>query len=295
MYDAVLAMIEKIFGGGSSASTAADMFLNTASGSQFSNLWVNTVMPIYENYLVPFGLCILVIMFFYALVDKMATTEITFEVIGGMICKLCLLAAFMEAALTLAYSIIQATDLTVKLMSQESFANAGAASSAQSAALTALFGTTDPRADKWTGMFAGILEAFDCIGAILALFLPWLVMYVCEALIKVITLTREIEICARAAFMPVALGDSYNGLTSGGARFLKSFLAVCLQGVLIVVVLLVADGLSTEYLKDITSGGSVSGFNGVMGLVIMPIVYRIAATGLILKSMPLAKEVCGVG
>ncbi len=308
MFDLVKDMIEKIFGGGATKSVADSVFINTSS-ADFQSVW-NTVETIYENFLVPFGICILLFMFFYSLLDKMATTEVSFEVIGKMLCKLFLLFALMETALTLANGIVIFADKIIHILpnavnlrqvncifcglkqaTAEYCSSCGGklpGSNVVGTVVKVFYGTSNP---SWDGWLAGIEEALDSVVPLLALVLPWLVTIICEVLIKIIVLTREIEIYARAAFMPVALGDSYNGLTSGGARYVKSFLAVCLQGALIVVIMLLADSMSEAYLVNVSANGS--GLDKAMGLVIMPIVYRIASVGLILKSMPLAKEICG--
>lgn len=287
-FNLVKAMVEAVFGGDSTKTTAQSVFMNLSSpSSQFHTVWA-TVENIYNQYLVPFVFCILLFMFFYALVDKMSTTELSFEVVGGMVCKLMLLCAFAEVSLTLAKYIIQIADGVIDLLAN--YANTGAAGAQVVDSVLALL---YPNGTSWDGWLAGIYEVLDSIVPVLALIIPWLVTLICEAIVKIVTLTREIEIYTRAAFLPVALGDSYNGVTSGGARFLKNFLAVCLQGALIVVILIIADAMSAAYITNISVSGS--GIDAIMGVVIMPIIYRVAATGLILKSMPLAKEICGVG
>lgn len=288
-YNLVKAMVEAVFGGVSTKTTANSMLIDfaDADGNIIHSTW-STVEYIYNQYLVPFVFCILLFMFFYALVEKMSTTEITFEVVGGMVCKLLLLCAFAEVSLTLAGYIIRIADGVVELLAAYADADSGGAQIVNDV-LAVLY----PNGTNWEGWLAGIYEVLDSIVPILMLIIPWLVTLVCETITSIVTLTREIEIFTRAAFLPVALGDSYNGITSGGARYLKNFLAVCLQGALIVVILCIADDMSAKYIADVVVGGS--GIDKLMGIVIMPIIYRIAATGLILKSMPLAKEVCGVG
>jgi hypothetical protein len=134
----------------------------------------------------------------------------------------------------------------------------------------------------------------SCGIAIILMLIPWLVTLICEVVIKIVVLTREIEILVRSAFLPVAIGDSYNGMSSGAVRYIKSFVAVCLQGALIIVILRIADSMSLDYLTNVGADG-YSGIDAAMAMIVMPTVYRIASAGLVLKSLPLAKEICGVG
>lgn len=306
----VQSMIMKIFSGGQTQSVIDTVLIDT-TGTSFTGIWSN-ITHIYQQFLVPFGLAILIFMFFFCLMEKMSTTEVSFSVIGKMVCQFLLLAAFLEIALDVALAITHFSNILSRGIAgvvtivkttceacgkevpidefcSECLAPLGN-SDVVSKVLEAFYGTPTPH---WSGFLAG-LDAFrESFIPIIVLFVPWLVTIICEVLIKCIMLTRQIEIFVRAAFLPVALGDGYNGLHSSGFRYAKTFLAICLQGSLIIIILSISDVLSSSYLLDVING-TFLGVDGVMSIVIMPIIYRIAATGLIMKSFPLAKEICGV-
>lgn len=310
MLELVQSMIAKIFSGGQTQSVIDTVLIDT-TGTSFTSIW-SSVSHMYQQYLVPFGLAILIFMFFFSLMEKMSTTEVSFSIIGKMVCQFLLLAAFMEIALDVALAITHFSNILsrgiagVVMIVKTKCPACGAQVPIDeycSACLAPLsdtsiigvvtemfYGTPTPH---WSGFLAGLDEFRESFIPIIILFVPWLVTIICEVLIKCIMLTRQIEIFVRAAFLPVALGDGYNGLHSSGFRYAKSFLAICLQGSLIIIVLSISDVLSSSYLLNVQQG-TFLGVDGVMSLVIMPIIYRIAATGLIMKSFPLAKEICGV-
>ena len=285
MFDMIKAMVEKVFGG-SSSTAIADSVLISLTDKTNADAWT-MINGIYDKYLVPFGLCILMFMFFYALMDKYSVEGLSFEVVGKMLIKLLLLAGFMETGLTIAKEILDLMALVITQMKAD--VKDVTTTNAVSKVLTIFFGSDSP---SWDGLFDWILELNDCLLPLLMLLVPWLVTLVCEVLIQVVTLTRQVEIFVRAAFLPVALGDSYNGLSSGAVRYLKSFLAVCLQGAMIIVIVRIADMMSASYLLNLPNANAI---NTIMGVIVKPVIFRVAACGLVLKSMPLAKEVCGVG
>lgn len=284
MFDLVKQMINKVFGDGASKAVADSVYFQV---NESGEVW-SFVSNIYDKYLVPIGFCILVFMFFYALTEKLSAEGFTFETAGKMIIKLLIFCGFMEIGLQLALGLLNISNAVIQGINQDDFA-AAASKEAVDNVLITLFGTTNPNFD---GFWGTIAEFVMCGVAMVIMLLPWLVTLICEALINIIILTREIEIFARAAFMPVAIGDSYNGMSSGAVRYIKSFLAVCLQGALIVVILRISSEMSMQYLIE-NMDADWTGLDATMSLVIMPIIFKIASAGLILKSLPLAKEICG--
>ena len=117
------------------------------------------------------------------------------------------------------------------------------------------------------------------------LIFPWVLNNILLLYIQVQVYMRMIELFIRAFFAPLALGDMYSGGPNPtGMRYLRSFLACALQGVIIIgklsVYRMVGSGIS-----------STDGFFGFAGnLAILA-----AAAGFIGKSSSFAKEICGVG
>lgn len=117
------------------------------------------------------------------------------------------------------------------------------------------------------------------------LIFPWVLNNILLLYIQVQVYMRMIELFVRAFFAPLALGDMYSGGPNPtGMRYLRSFLACALQGVIII---------GTLYVYRMVGSGisSTDGFFGFAGnLAILA-----AAAGFIGKSSSFAKEICGVG
>jgi len=123
------------------------------------------------------------------------------------------------------------------------------------------------------------------VGGWLQLSIPWVLNNILLLYIQVQVYMRMIELFVRAFFSPLALGDMYSGGPNPtGMRYLRSFLACALQGVIII---------GTLYVYRMVGSGisSTDGFFGFAGnLAILA-----AAAGFIGKSSSFAKEICGIG
>lgn len=120
------------------------------------------------------------------------------------------------------------------------------------------------------------------------LILPWAGSWVLSLCVKIICYTRLIEIYIRAAFAPIAFTDFFhNGFQGAGWRFLKSFLAVCLQG----AVILCIGAIFTALMPVVFNLSGDTEFFPAMGRYLAILA---AAVMLMLKSLSLTKEFLGV-
>lgn len=118
----------------------------------------------------------------------------------------------------------------------------------------------------------------------ISLFIASLAVKICYLYIQVVCYSRLIELYARAFLAPIAIADCYaSGPNPTGIRYLRSFLAVCLQGVVIVAVMICFRLLSGAIATEASHG------------IIGNIVLIFAVVGFIGKSGSFAKELCGVG
>ena len=85
----------------------------------------------------------------------------------------------------------------------------------------------------------------------IALLIPALISYLMKIAVAVICYSRIAEIYVRVVFTPVALSDVFHGgMQSSGWRFLKSFLAICLQGATIIVIAIIYGQLMAALLQN---------------------------------------------
>lgn len=129
-------------------------------------------------------------------------------------------------------------------------------------------------------------------GQALPLLVPYFGSFIVTILIKVTCWSRVVEIVVRSMMAPIAMADIYSGGTnSNGFRYLRKYLAVCLQGAFIVATL-----IGSAFVKGtILGGGSVSSlteFTTTYALSLLVFSFSIAA--LLTKSQGWANDLCGV-
>lgn len=132
----------------------------------------------------------------------------------------------------------------------------------------------------------GLLKTLADIIMFVYLLIPWLLSWLMRLAISLICYSRVIEIYVRAVMAPIALSDFYHGgLQSTGWKFLKSFLAVSLQGATILIISIIFSLMinvitTADASHPMTFIGSYLAFYG-------------SAVMLMFKSLPLTKELVG--
>ena len=123
----------------------------------------------------------------------------------------------------------------------------------------------------------------------IALLIPALISFLMRIAVSVICYSRIAEIYVRAVFTPVALSDVFHGgLQSGGWRYMKSFMAICLQGATIIVIAIIYGQLMSALLQNYAQDGSFWAFYSIS------IAVQASSIALMFKSLNLTKEIMGV-
>lgn len=79
------------------------------------------------------------------------------------------------------------------------------------------------------------------LGMIIQWFLPWVFAWISKMICIVICWGRMIELSVRAVTAPISMADIFqDGTHSGGFRYLRKFLGVCLQAAVIMIVIQVS-------------------------------------------------------
>ena len=122
------------------------------------------------------------------------------------------------------------------------------------------------------------------------LLLPWVGQWIMKLCISVICYTRVVEIYFRATFAPIALADFFHsGLQGSGWRFLKSFLAVCLQGGTILVIAILFSALTAQHITNVDQV-----VKDLIPFIGVYLAFGASAVMLMFKSLSLTKELVGV-
>lgn len=132
----------------------------------------------------------------------------------------------------------------------------------------------------------GILKIFEGVIVFIWLLIPWALSWVMGLCVKVIMYSRVIEIYVKTVFSPIALADFYQGgLQSAGFKFLRGFLALAIQGAIIIVIVAIYSALFTVVVP--TAGTNFFAFIGLY------LAFLASAIMLMFKSLSVAKELTG--
>lgn len=138
-----------------------------------------------------------------------------------------------------------------------------------------------------SGFFGWMPDIFVKGFLIIFLLLPWLISWAMGLVVSIICYSRMIEIYFRATFAPLAVTDFFHsGLQSAGWRYLKNFLAVCLQGAAILVIAIIYSKLMETMSVDETE---------LFKFIGKYLAFYASAIMLMLKSLSLTKEIVGTG
>lgn len=252
---------------------------NLFSSSGNYSAAVNLVEDLYFTVIQPIALMLMIIYFLLALVDKMTSENFTWEQMGKQMCMF--LASF--------YLINHGFEI-LELLFQLGLSLTNQINTLVDGSLDPTDGTS--RVESVINTFKETINVPNFLKDIclfVYLLIPWALSWIMALVVKIICYTRVIEIYARAAFAPIALSDFFHsGFQGAGWRFLKSFLAVCLQGALILVINAIYSTLFDVIAGSVDTKLSLFAFLGVY-LAVMA-----SACMLMFKSLSLSKELLGV-
>ncbi len=229
----------------------------------------NTIMPI--------GVMMLFVYFMIALMDKLSSETFTWE------------QFFRQLAMVLAAKFLMEHGFQIL----ETLFGIGLAITAKvSAVSNPDMGQVDIQAQTLirdflsAANFTGVFKIFGELLLMLYLIIPWALSFLMRLAISIICYSRVVEIYARASLAPIALSDFFqSGLQGAGWRFLKNFLASCIQGAMILVIAIVFSHLyAAVVISDSTNMITLAG---------KYLAFYASAVMLMFKSLPLARELVG--
>ncbi len=277
MNDVLRSMLEQAFGSGLFDGVTDILTMNPQT--KFPTAW-SIMTTVYDNVMVPLGIGIMLIWFVCAFLEKTTHEDFTFE------------KWFFEFGKLVAcqYLIIHGLELLAVFMS----VGIALFNKIQALGVGSLTNPTNLSHTAWhiiTGK-----DWDENLGVLMALFymaifvLPWVGAIIGNTIIKVIAYSRLFELFLRGAMAPLALSDFFGqGMQGSGFKFLKSFFAVAIQGIVIYVILLLLSVIMLDVLAAYVSND--------MGLFSFLGIYfgvYFAAISLILKSLSFSKELVGV-
>lgn len=135
---------------------------------------------------------------------------------------------------------------------------------------------------------SGITGVFLCIGFVLQLILPFVVIWVCSLVTTLVVWSRAIEIGVRGALAPLGMADLFTEGTKGaGFRYLKKYLAVLLQGAIIMLILFCYQAINA----GLTSGAASM---EPIKVAFSQCTVSLTVMSMLLKTQNLANDLVGV-
>lgn len=273
LFNGLYSWIDGGFGGGLFADINKTLsFSNQAFAGQ---LW-SIITTIYNNLILPFAVALMVLWFLIALMEKVSEQNFSFEVFVRMFIKYVFAYFLMRNGLNIMEALIGVGGSLVNKFGEMAESNITLA-----ADLKALV-----EQDANGNAFAGILSA---LGWYMQLMLPCLFAWIMKMVVNVIAYGRLLELSVKAMFAPIPMADMFSdGNNTTGIRYIKSFLATCLQGVVIAAIAFAYSTMASGFY-----GGAAS-LSNVFSALGLYLIGGMAAIMLIAKSQQLAKEIVGV-
>jgi len=258
--------------------------INLFSTSGDYSVAIKTVTKINQNVIQPVAVMLLFIYFMLAVVDKMSSENFTWEQLWRQMAMLLAAKFLIEHGfeiLELLFEVGMSVASKVELAISASLLDDPDAMVTNENAKKLIEGFKD-------GLkLSGIMQVFESMILFIYLLIPWLFSWIMRLCVSIICYSRVIEIYARATFAPIALSDFFHsGMQGGGWRFLKNFLAVSLQGAMLLVIAAIFSALFKQLVVD---EQNLFAFIGTY------LAFFASAIMLMFKSLSLTKEIIGTG
>lgn len=279
----------------------ADMLAVTVSegetrigGRQINGMWgiVSTINNTAQSY----ATMILVVTFGIGLFNTIVTQQVNIELV---IKKYLMLAACI-------FLVTQSMDISLAFCGLgNSLASKVSAASADSTDIAALKETMTDECNQevpanahwWDHILIKIENnVVTPFAYCLALFIPYVVHWICWLLVQIKCIARGVEVIALSALSPFAccmIQDGHSNFGNGSAaRLFKNVAAVALQGVIIIVAMQVSSSLSVGAFDALIQGGfSASELGNAAWTSCMA---GVAACALSMQSLSIAQKVLGL-
>ncbi len=278
-------MIKDICGQDLLASVTKVLSYDVFVDSRFAGA-IGIVKKISEEIIVPVAIMLVCMYFLINIVDKFSSDNFTWEQLGRLLVGFLIGVFLIENSFEILEQLFKLGDILVDKL----------ATLAQK-----------PDFTEWSETGLNLYKEqkenqnffMDWIWDIIMIpvfIFPWLFSWIMRLAVKIICYSRLIEILVRTAFAPIALSDFFHhGLNGGGWRFLKNFLAVCLQGVLIVAICCLFNSIVNGLVADEMNGGMLDWLGGIMTFLGVWLTVYASALMLMFRSLSLSKEIVGTG
>jgi len=231
----IQSMIDSIFGN--------ELYISIKDAVLFNVDGAWTILSdIYDRAILPVGYSLLVLYFLIELMEKTTHENLNFEHFLRLFIKLIVGKILMDNAIDVLAGLLAIGNSLATAISEKfggGFLDGSDNANSQIVNITLLKES------------ASDLNLFESIGVWARLITPQLANMVVLAMAKVVCWSRSIEIVVRAMLAPIAMPDIFSEGTRGhGFRYLKRFLAVSLQGVIILAIVIAMNQLNIQVINE---------------------------------------------
>lgn len=289
MFDGVIeAELEAICGADMFNSVINILTMNPgdASNRALYKVWTLSC-NIHESIIIPVATMLMLIYFIIGLVDKMTSENFTWEQLFRQMCMLLVSYFLIDHALDL-MALFYSVGLTFvneidAFMDANGFGNKSDTTYVDDAKKL-----LDEYQEKLFGDGA-IGNFFAGFVVMIFMFIPFIAAWGVKIAVIIICYTRLIELFLRTIFAPVALADFFHqGFQGAGWRYLKNYLAVSLQGAVILCIAMLFSALISVTAPN--DGGL-----DIFGYIGMVLAFTFSGAALMFKSLSFTKELLGTG
>lgn len=232
-----------------------------------------TVVRLLYNTIMPVGAMLMFVYFIASLVDKASSENFTWEQFWRQLAMLLAAKFLMEHGLEILELLFGIGMSLAAMINNVGLTQMAPATYDAEAMIQAWLDNMD----WWKWLEPIILTIY--------LLIPWALSWVMGLCVNIICWSRVAEIYARVVFTPIALADFFNnGMNGSGWKSLKSFLAVCLQGPMILAIAIL---FSRLFASIMVNSMDIFAFLGAY------VAFYAASIMLMFKSLSLTKELVG--
>lgn len=251
----------------------------------YQKLW-NISTGVADDIFVPVAALFVVIYFFITITDKVSFEQLSFEQVMKELIKLIAGLYLVTNSCNIMVGCINVGNGLLKQVSNY-ITSYGVNSALTSIPTADAMGTQFIDIAKAAG--GGVLVASLMSIIVIVLLLVLIIEFL---IIKVICIIRLLDICMKTAVAPLAICDTFNGniLQSHAMTFIRSFLALCLQGVFIHLTVCFLPLFLNGSFNSLFATGNI--FDFMLDMLEL-LVVGIASVAIVFKSGAAAKEVMG--
>jgi hypothetical protein len=136
-------------------------------------------------------------------------------------------------------------------------------------------------------------KVFACVGAMIPLLLPAIIMKLCTIIMFALLAGRILEVAVRYIFFPIGASDVFtHGMGSPGFRYIKKLFGAALQGIAMYAVVYVGMLLMNNA-DDVIGSAASTTVGGVVIDAVFPIIVAVSIIGAMLKVSSIVNDIAG--